>query len=246
MIKKLLNRKAFTLLETILAIAIIAAIALPLLSVFLQAVKTDQAAKGVLSANYISQDYLEKLDTLTYESALQNLPDREEKDGYYLSVKITPYGTASSMFSSACDYAHLVFYADGRMLAVMPDGKWHMFSTIPSSISLNTGGGLYSFTADSVSLSGKTGSSYCALIVDAMAKPSGTECSVSIGTMCKALRYCNEYDADDITIIGTGETYCNLITGDTSLVHVQTYVYETTDDTAPVATSEGYVSIRNW
>jgi prepilin-type N-terminal cleavage/methylation domain-containing protein len=246
MIKKLLNRKAFTLLETILAIAIIAAIALPLLSVFLQAVKTNQAAKGVLSANYISQDYIEKLDTLTYESALQNLPVREEKDGYYLSVKITPYGTASSMFSSACDYAHLVYYADGRMLAVMPDGKWQMFPTIPSSVSLNTSGGQYSFSADSVSLSGGTGSVYCALIIDAMAKPSGTECSVTLGASCKALRYCNEYDADDITVAGTGETYCNLIAGDTSLVHVRTYVYETAYDADPVATSEGYVSIGNW
>ena len=246
MMKRLLSRRAFTLLETILSIAIIAAIALPMLSVFLQSAKTDQAAQGVLSANYISQDYMEKLDILIYEDALQNRPNRQEKDGYYLTTKITPYGTAAAMFSADCDYAHLVFYADGRMLAVMPDGQWHMFSTIPSSISISTGGGLYSFSAGSLTMSGGIGNTYCALIINAMEKPSGIDCAVTLNATCKALRYCKEYDADDFTVTGTEELYCDLITGDTSLVHVKTYVYETATDTDPVATSEGYISIRNW
>jgi len=245
--KKLLSsRKAFTLIEVLLSIAIIAAIALPLLSVFIQSVKTTQAAKGVLSANYISQDYIEKLDTMTYEAALSDVPARQEQDGYYLTAKITPYGTAAAMFPTACDYAHLVFYESGGTLAVMPDGKWHKFSGVPSSVSFTAGSGLYTFTADAISLSGKTTSSYCALVVDAMAKPSGADCSISLGTTCKVLRYCKEYDADDFTITGAEETYCDLNTGETSLIHVVTYVYETITDEAPLATSEGYISIRNW
>ena len=244
--KKLLSKKGFTLLETLLAIAIIAAIALPLLSVFLQSVKTQQAAQGILSANYISQDYMEKLDTKIYETALAEKPGRLSTNGYYLTATIKPYGTASAMFDGACGYAHLVFYSDGRMLAVMPDGKWHMYSSIPASISLSTGGGMYSFAGGSTTLTGGTENAWCAMIIDAMEKPSGLECTVTLSSSCKALSYCREYDADDITVAGAGETYCDLITGESSLIHVQTYVYETPTDTDPVATGESYISIRNW
>ena len=246
MMKRLLSKRAFTLLETILAIAIIAAIALPLMSVFLQSVKTSQAARGVLSANYISQDYIEKLDTTIYESALSNKPGRVSVDGYYLSVSIEPYGTASSMFTGTRDYAHLVFYGDGRMLAVMPDGKWHMFSAVPASVSISAGGGMYSFSAGGTTLSGGIDGTSCAVIIGAMAKPSGRECTVTLGAACKALRYCTEYDADDITVTGECETYYDLVTGDTSLIHVKTYVYETAAAENPVATGESYINIKNW
>lgn len=244
--KRLLSKRAFTLLETLLAIAIIAAIALPLMSVFLQSVKTNQASKGVLSANYISQDYIEKLDTATYEEALSNQPDRVPVDGYYLSASIEPYGTASAMFTGACVYAHLVFYADGRMLAVMPDGNWRMFSAIPASISISAGGGMYSFSAGSATLTGSMDSANCAVIIDAMEKPSGSACTVTLGAAFKALRYCKEYDVDDITVTGTGETYCDLVPGDTSLIHVKTYVYGTAAAANPVATGESYINIKNW
>ena len=244
--KRLLSKRAFTLLETLLSIAIIAAIALPLLSVFLQSVKTNQAAKGVLSANYISQDYIEKLDTTIYENALADKPSRVLVNGYYLSVSIKPYGTAASMFTDACEYAHLVFYADSRMLAVMPDGKWHMYSSIPASISISAGGGTYSFSGGSTTLSGSMQSSDCAVVINAMAKPSGSACTVTLSATCKALRYCKEDDEDNITVIGEGETYCDLLTGDSSLIHVKTYVYETAAASDPVAVGESYIGINNW
>lgn len=244
--KRLLSKRGFTLLETLIAIAIIAAIALPLLSAFLQSVKTNQASKGVLSANYISQDYIEKLDTVTYEAALSSQPSRVLVDGYYLSASIEPYGTATPLFSGSCVYAHLVFYDSGRMLAVMPDGKWRVFSSIPASISISTGGGMYSFKAGSTTLTGSAGSTNCAVIINAMEKPSGSKCEITLSASCKALRYCNKSDVADITVSGTSETYCDLATGDTSLIHVNTYVYQNAAATDPVATSESYINIKNW
>ncbi len=247
MIKKLLlSRKAYTILEVLLAITIVAAIALPLLSVFLQSVKTNQAAKGVLNANYISQDYIEKLDTVTYEAALGNQPTRELVDGYYISAKIKPYGAAASIFTESCDYAQLVFYADGGLLVVLPDGKWHKYSAVPSSMSLTTGGGVYTFSAGSLVLTGSTSSSYCALMINAVEKPTDTTCSITLGSSCKALRYCNKGDEEDITVNGIEEVYSGIIKGDSSLISVKVSVYETSSDTDPVAISEGCVEIKNW
>ena len=78
------------MIETLLAICIFAAIALPLMSVFLQSTKTDRAARNVLNANYISQDYIETLDTKTYKDALQSVPTLLLTNQYYLTATITP------------------------------------------------------------------------------------------------------------------------------------------------------------
>ncbi len=247
MIKKLLSKRAFTLVEVILSIAIIAAIALPLMSVFLQSAKTQQAAKGILSANYISQDYIEKLDTQTYEAVLTNLPNRVSKNGYYLTAKIEPYGTAAYLFPDKCGYLHLVFFGGGSLLAVMPDGKWHKFTSIPSSISISSGGGLYTFSGGSTSLSGSMGCTDCVVMINAMKKPSGSKCAITLASTCKALRYCMKDDSADLTITGWSATYYDMDhTGDTSQIYVKTYVYETASSSDPVATGESYINIRNW
>ena len=46
---------------------------MPLLTVYVQSFKVDTAARHVLNANYISQQYIEKLDAATYPQALSNL-----------------------------------------------------------------------------------------------------------------------------------------------------------------------------
>jgi prepilin-type N-terminal cleavage/methylation domain-containing protein len=244
--KRLNGKKAFTLVEVIVSIAIFASIALPLFSVFNSSVKTDRAATDVLNANYISQDYLENLDATTYYGALNNLPVKSQKGGYYLTAAIRPYGTANSMFGAQCSYAHLVLFDDGTMLAVMPDGQWQLFSSVGSSVSISLSGSTYTFTRGSTTITGSSSYSYCALLINAMDKPSATTTSVTLGSGCKSLVYCKKNHTDDITVTGTKQIFENIISGTTSLVHVSASLYVTASSTTAVATSESYIDIKNW
>lgn len=239
--KKLLNQKAYMLIEVLLAITIFAAIALPLMSVFLQSVKTDKAARNVLNANYISQDYIEKLDGQTYLQALAAIPDREPVDGYYLSAEIQPYGNAESL----CAYAHLVMLSSGKMLAVLPDGKWRLYDSVPDEISMSVSSGQYTFVCAGNSVSGAAGAGQCTVIVNAMQKASGVSPGLTLDANCTAVIYCRSEDAGDIRISGTGINHSDIISGETSLIHVTASVYNSADGTQPIAISEAYINIRN-
>ncbi len=244
--KRLKNKKAFTLIETLLAIVIVAVVALPLLSVFLQSIKTDQAAKVVLNSNYISQDYIEKLDSTTYPLALQNLPNRMQVEDYYLTAKIEPYGTVNSLFTGTCEYAHLIFYSDNTMMAVMPDGKWKIYSSVPDNISFSVTMGIYTFNCDDSVISGKSDFAYCALLINSMQKNDGILTNVTLGPSCKSVIHCKADQKQDITINGDYELYSNMITGSTSLIHVTTYVYDTAAGINEKGKSESYINIKNW
>ncbi len=244
--KKLLEKKAFTLIEVVLAIAIFAAIALPLFNVFVQSVKTDRISNDVLNANYISQDYIEKLDATIYQQALNDCPDRVSVENYYLTASIRPYGTFNSMFVGQCSYAHLVMYEEGGMLAVMPDGKWHAFESVPENITLSVSSGTYSFTGDYTTITGISSYNYCAMLIDGMLKPSETTTTITLGSSCKAVVYCQKNHFNDFVINGDSQVYEDIMAGTTSLVYVGAFVYNTADSTTAVAVSEGYINIKNW
>ncbi len=242
--KKLREIRGLTLVEVIVSIAIFAAIALPLFSVFVQSIKTDKASSDILNANYIAQDYIEKLDGATYKQALENKPESAAKGNYTLSAVIKPYGT--SPFGSECDFVHINMNDDGTMLAVMPDGKWNLFGSLPSTLSLSLSGSNYTFKGGSITLTGNAGYGYCAIIINATKKPAETKATITLGTNCKAAYYCKELIKNDITIDGTGthETYTNNIIGDTSLVYLKASVYDSSSK--EVAFSESYMHIKNW
>jgi len=244
--KRLINKKAFTLIETVIAIVIIAVVALPLLSVFLQSIKTDQAAKTVLNANYISQDYIEKLDATTYPNALANLPNRVTIEDYYLTADIKPYGTTNSLFGCVCEYAHMIFYSDNSMLTVLPDGDYLFFSSVPNYMSLSITTGSYTFIYDGITVTGDTDYVYCALLINGMQKQDCVTSNITLGSTCKSVLYCKDEQKDDIIITGTNETYSDMITGETSLINVTTYVYDSYGSTLPKGVSESYINIKNW
>jgi hypothetical protein len=216
------------------------------LSVFLQSAKTDQAARDVMNANYIAQDYIETLDAKTYKQALSSVPTLSQDGDYYLSASIKPYGNAGSLFSSPCVYAHLIMRADDSMLAVMPDGKWLEYSTVPSTISMSVSGGTYSFSAGGSSKSGAASYNNCAIIVSAMEKTGGISPQFSLGSSCKVLIYCLSSEVSLFRVCGCSSTfYKDIITADTSLVRVTASVYDKKSSTKPVATTETYISLRN-
>ena len=240
--KKRWGKQAFTLIETLLAISLFAAIALPLLTVFLQSAKADRAARDVMNANYISQDYIEKLDAKTYMQAL-SVPTMQPANGYYLSATVEPYGNAESMFASDCVYIHLIVLSDGKMLAVLPDGKWRLFSGVPGNISVSVSGGNYTLNCSGTVISGPAKYNNCAVIVNAMKKASTT--TITLGATCQALVYCSSADASKITVSGASQFQKDLIAGETSLIKVKASVYQKAGDTKPLAVSDAFISIRN-
>lgn len=242
--KTIRGNRAFTLIEVLLSIAIFAAIALPLFSVFVQSIKTDRKAYDVLNANYISQGYIEKLDAVKYTDALTQRPQGVEVDGYYLTATIEPYGAVGSLFDDECGYLHLIMNDDNSMLAVMPDGKWHKFTTVPSSISLNITTGHYSFTGGVTSISGELDFGYCAVLINAMRKPANIKTSISLGTNCRAVQYCPVLHEEDITFSGSSETYVNIMDETKSLIHVFASVLDSSS--TQVAVSEAFISVNNW
>lgn len=244
-----MNKKAYTLLEVLLAVVIFSIVALPLLGVFLQAVKTDVAARSVLNANYIAQDYIEQLYSKTYKQALDGLPEKQQVGNYYLSATILPYGTAGGLFSSSCVFAHLLLTDDGKMLAVMPDGKWQLYSSIPSSIAFGISGGNYTFASDGTQLTGASKYPNCVLIINAMKKPeASTSPVVNLGGGSKAVVYCTRINKDTISIVGDADSikkHVDIISGDVSLISVTANVYDSSDSNTPVGVSQAYISIKN-
>ena len=238
-------KKGLTLLEVILAVAIFAMVTLPLLSIFVQSMNVDVKAGDVLNANYISQDYLEKLDTLTYADALSSQPNNASVGNYNFTAKIMPYGSLTSLFSERCSYAHLILYENGTALCVMPDGKWHLFGSIPSSFMISVSGGQYSFTGGYTSITGPSGYNYCGMIVNAMKKPDATTFSVTLGANCKGVLYVKKVDSGEITFSGgSSSVFEDLITGGTSLIYITTELYDPAENS--IAKSDSYTYIRNW
>ena len=242
--KRSLGKRAFTLIETLLAISLFAAIALPLLTVFLQSAKADRAARDVMNANYISQDYIEHLDSKTYKDVL-SVPTKQSTNGYYLSATVEPYGNAKSMFSSDCVYIHLIMLSDGKMLAVLPDGKWRELSSVPGSISASVSSGQYTLNCSGTVVSGTAKYNNCAVIINATKKTAGTSTAVTLGATCKALIYCASAEVSKITVTGTSQYHKDLITGTTSLIRVKASVYQKAGDSKPLAVSDAFINIRN-
>lgn len=244
--KKIFNNRGFGLLETIIAIAILAAITLPLLNIFVQSAKTDELAMGVLNANYISQDYTETLDTMTYTQALSDVPYRRQVDSYYITAKLQPYGSGGSESGTQSDYAHLIVFDDSTMLAVMPDGQWTTFASVPATIFFSSAGSTYTFAADATSISGDLEYASCVVSINAMNQTSIVNNAVTLGTAFNAMLYCHSYYTDNYLISGDHEVVENLLVSEKSLIHVTTYMYDDSTTNEVISSLESYVSLKNW
>lgn len=244
--KKLLNKKGMTLLETVIAIAILAAIALPLLNVFVYSAKADETARAVLNANYISQNYTEKLETVTYQQALSSTPYKQEFEGYYLTAKIQPYGSVTDSTHSQVSYSNIIIYGDGSMLAVMPDGQWATFSSVPSSISFAKFNSSYTFQAGTTTLTGSLEHSFCIVTINAMKQSDVFSMNVYTTEEFKPLLYCKSPYKDNYNFDSVYEVIEDLLVQDSTLVHVTTYVYEDSLSTKAVSSLESYITIKNW
>lgn len=244
--RKLLSKKGVGLLETIIAIAILAVITLPLLNVFVSSAKTDETARAVLNANYISQNYTENLETITYKQALSNIPNRQEFEGYYLSAKIQPYGSVTDTAHNQVSYSNIIIYDDSSMLAVMPDGKWSTFSTVPENLSFTKNANTYTFQAGTVTLTGRLDHSFCIVTINAMKQTEAINMNVSTTAEFKPVLYCKSSYKGNYSFSSDYEVIEDLLVQNTSLIHVTTYVYEHSLSTDVVSSLESYITIKNW
>lgn len=244
--KKIFNKRGFGLLETVIAIAILAAIALPLLNIFVQSAQVDELAMGVLNANYISQDYTEKLDTMTYSEVLADVPYRRQIDSYYLTAVIKPYGAAGDASGNQSDYAHVIIFDDNTMLAVMPDGQSITYSSVPTTMTYSSIGLAYSFVGGGSTLTGTLEYGSCVVSINSMNQTSVVSMSVTLSSSFKAMLYCPSYYTDNYTFTGDNEVIENLLTSEKSLIHVTTYVYDDAFSNEVVASLESYVALKNW
>ena len=55
-----------------------------------------------------------------------------------MTAKIQPYGSVANESGTHNSYSHIIVYSDGSMMAVMPDGKWAVFASVPSEITFGT------------------------------------------------------------------------------------------------------------
>ncbi len=244
--RKLFSKKGLGLLETIIAIGILAAVALPLLSIFVQSAKTDEKARAMLNANYICQNYTETLETQTYGEALANAPYLQEVDGYYLTAKIQPYGSAANETATQNSYSHIIVYSNGSMMAVMPDGQWATFSSVPSDITYGTSGASYTFSAGSTSISGSLEHSNCVVTINAMQQTDAVSVSIGTASNYKTILYSQSYYTDNYVLSGSNVVIEDLLTQDDSLVHVSTYIYEDSFSSDVVTSVESYLTLKNW
>ena len=239
------SKSAFTLIETLLAITIFAAVALPLLTIFLQSAKVDRAARDVMNANYIAQDYIEKLDANTYKDVL-NVPKMQEVNGYYLSAAITPYGNTEKLFfTSPCVYVQMVMLSDMTILIIAPDGKWQQLASVPGSVSISVSSGKYTISYSGGTITGTAKYNNCAVVVNAMKNAAEKPLTVSLGSTCKALVYCTTALSSKITVTGTSQYVKDINKGTTSPIFISVSVYQKSTDTKPLAVSEAYINIRN-
>jgi len=234
------------LIEIVVAIAMVATIALPLLTVFLQSAKADHASNNLLNANYISQNYVERLDGMTYMQALQNLPNREQVGDYYLTAKIRPYGPAFDAFETSYNYAQIVYFDDGSVLTVMPDGKWRLLEEAPTYYSLLVSEYGYYFSGGGTDHVGSCDANKCLLQINAMERTQTEEVTISFDYGIKSVLYCKQHHADDFSFSHENETYKDMTDGSESMIYVETKVYETASAERPVASYEGYIYIKNW
>ena len=135
--------------------------------------------------------------------------------------------------------------SDGSMLAILPDGKWRLFSSIPASITVTVSSSQYSLNCSGTIITGSAGNTNCAVIVNAMKKKTGISPTITLGTTCKALIYCTTANKGDMTFSGTTQYNCDLLTATTSLVHVTASVYESQTATKPLSVSDAYINLRN-
>jgi prepilin-type N-terminal cleavage/methylation domain-containing protein len=154
------NRSAgFTLIEVVIAIAILALVAAPILTLFAVSTRNTVISANMTAASYLCQQKMEEWIDKDYLSLLEASKEFYKEDtnelrmisgqiedypGLAYTVKIRPSGVHSNLFGNEIkvQYAHLIFYnvtdsIKPSLTLFTPDGRFANYSSAGAQIELS-------------------------------------------------------------------------------------------------------------
>ena|GEM_PF-802848 len=249
------DQKGMTLLEVILAIAILAIVIGPFVNFFALSARQTQTARKTLESTFVAQKRMESLQMLNYLSALKmGQGERILLDGYYVETICTPYHMDTNRYFQ-------VVALDGEggpvLHAVPPSGDISLTDISFSSdivIRLKIQNNGYTWSLENSGIDPVTGT-----------LPAGDDDPVIIGVNLmqysgqNRIRLLVDSDKPSVKVLGyvpLGSEDKLLFDGDlmlykgylyrvSSMLKAVVKVYEKEEDGTPVAVNENILSLRN-
>nr|WP_197714789.1 prepilin-type N-terminal cleavage/methylation domain-containing protein [Maliibacterium massiliense] len=131
------NKRGFTLIEVLVAVAILAILIVPLLSLFAQSASNGNHADAIVRATFSAITVLEERNALTYEALLAHASDTQGQGNLRIVTTLSPYGSADAL-AGAADPAYLhVVLRDTYALVLCPDGAALRYDYPAGDMTLN-------------------------------------------------------------------------------------------------------------
>ncbi|MGI6705455.1 MAG: type IV pilus modification PilV family protein [Clostridia bacterium] len=261
---QLSNKDAFTLVEVIISIAILALLMGPFLGLFVQITRTNKISQKTLESTFIAQRNMESLYDLCYEELLEKRVMKEPQDGYYVDIDILPYGALPNEEGIPAIYGqyetcyfHLLFQqgeeSDIKVILISPDmPSIRTYTSVPERIDVviaaNADSGEYSWSV--AGLFSESGvlpeGEYPVIVVNMVQFAHKTPVVLNVTGDVYGIVYTGRDNADQISYQGSHyKIYSGADYRDYSLVKVFVRVYESLDDPIPLTTMEGLIQVKN-
>ncbi|MDD4797325.1 MAG: prepilin-type N-terminal cleavage/methylation domain-containing protein [Eubacteriales bacterium] len=251
------SRRGMTLVEVLVAVAILALVAVPVLSVYLTSAQDITLSRRTTDATLTAQSLLENLVGLDYQAlfdadtggARHNVPIshvREDAGGkFWYTIDVRPY--APTVSSAHPEALRLFLYSDGtgvsQAFAAGPDGKTVQASDV-TAVSLQAAGDDYHLiltrsAGSAVTLDGKCAGGVL-LLADATARTADSDVRFRLTGDTKVRILCRQGGQDYYPVDNAAQYLHDvLLAGDEltqSPVSVTVRVYLDADITQPLAT----------
>lgn len=243
-IKKLIsNKKAFTLLEVLVSVLILASIVTPILSMFVTSFRNTAFSQKTTGGVYTAQAAMESTIGLTYSEIL-NLPsarqafdsDADGTNDCFVQIRVYPEGSHDNLASSSkVSYLHIIY--DVSTLMIFGDDGTS--TSVPvGNINLQIEQALCTLTVGSNTLafSKKSSTNDLIVIVNMINKQYGSTYSLSItgadADNAILVQYALTINTEEVTFspaIDIDNIYLGVNNFNTALVHVDVSVFEDDD-----------------
>jgi len=261
---QLSNKDAFTLIEVIISIAILALLVGPFLGMFVQITRINKASQKTLESTFIAQRNMESLYDLRYDQILEKRVRKEPQDGYYVDIDILPHGVLPNEEGIPAIYGqyepcyfHILFQQDEesgiKTILISPDkasvGKYTVLpEKIDVVIAVEPESGEYFWSvAGLFSESGMLpDGEYPAILVNMIQLAHEIPIVLDVTGDVYGIIYASKDNVNQVRYHGSHyKIYAGTNYRDYSLVKAFVHVYEAIDDTIPLTTMEGLIQVKN-